>query len=273
MDGFNQHELARRLMDLTLVLDKFNTRKRTKTRLIANNAYIVLDPTSLSPLPSENSNQVHFWGLASPATSSDLPEIIERYRIKEIPRYFLMLTPTANTGEQLEWLQDNGILPYMDTTYHALFRVTDPSIYSDTSLNVRRLDPGEIAEHDDSIRRVFEGPFGGHAFRGTAGNENAFHFAAFNGPRLVAASLLFIHNGLGYLCDASTLAPYRNMGAQSAMIAARIRHAYELGCDMVCSETLGYLKTSSANLHRLGFSFIFERKAFLWENKPVESTA
>ena len=48
---------------------------------------------------------------------------------------------------------------------------------------------------------------------------------------------LFVEEGVGYLGFAATLAEHRGKGAQNALLAARIDHARELGCDVVVTET------------------------------------
>ncbi len=64
-------------------------------------------------------------------------------------------------------------------------------------------------------------------------------------------------DGAGYLGFAATLADHRRKGAQSALLAARIRRARELGCDVVLTET-GELRddlpgNSYRNILRAGF--------------------
>ena len=62
-------------------------------------------------------------------------------------------------------------------------------------------------------------------------------FLAFHGDSPVATGLLCVDGGLGYLGMAVTLPEYRGQGAQSALIAARMRRAAERGCRYVYSET------------------------------------
>ena len=52
-----------------------------------------------------------------------------------------------------------------------------------------------------------------------------------------AAAGVFIAEGVGYLGFAATLPEHRGKGGQNALLAARIRHAREAGCDVVVTET------------------------------------
>ena len=62
------------------------------------------------------------------------------------------------------------------------------------------------------------------------GKDGFAHFMAFDGARPVAIGALAVFEGLGYLTAATTAESDRNRGAQSALIAARIAKARELGC-------------------------------------------
>ena len=78
-----------------------------------------------------------------------------------------------------------------------------------------------------------------------------------DGDTPVAAAGLYAANGVGYLGLAATLAEHRGKGGQSALLAARIRRAAEIGCDVVTTET-GELREGSPsdsyrNLIRFGF--------------------
>jgi len=48
-------------------------------------------------------------------------------------------------------------------------------------------------------------------------------------PLMVAGASLVVHNNVGHLAGAATLASARGRGAQSALIAARVQTARELG--------------------------------------------
>ena len=80
---------------------------------------------------------------------------------------------------------------------------------------------------------------------------------AFDGDEPAAAAGLFVTEGAGYAGFAATLPAHRGKGAQGALLAARIRRAAELGCDIVLCETgerRGDRPDSSyRNLLRAGF--------------------
>ena len=67
--------------------------------------------------------------------------------------------------------------------------------------------------------------------------------------------------GGGYLGYAGTAPEHRGKGAQSALLAARIRRARELGCDAVFTETGEQLpdrpSASYRNILRAGFEELY----------------
>ena len=59
---------------------------------------------------------------------------------------------------------------------------------------------------------------------------------------------------------ALTVGPFRRRGAQSALIAQRIKKAVEVGCKIVVSETLSIAKRSLSNLQKAGFEVAYEKE-------------
>jgi GNAT superfamily N-acetyltransferase len=60
---------------------------------------------------------------------------------------------------------------------------------------------------------------------------------ALDGDEPAAAAGVFMAEGVGYLGFAATLPEHRGMGGQNALLAERIDHAREAGCDVVVTET------------------------------------
>jgi GNAT superfamily N-acetyltransferase len=60
---------------------------------------------------------------------------------------------------------------------------------------------------------------------------------ALDGDTPASAAALFVSEAVGYLGFAATLPTHRGKGAQTALLAARIRRAAELGCERVLTET------------------------------------
>ena len=105
------------------------------------------------------------------------------------------------------------------------------------------------------------------------GKDGFTHFMAFDGTRPVAIGALAVFEGLGYLTPPRPRKADRKRGAQSALIAARIAKARELGCTALAVETLTMLEHSLRNLERAGFRVAYEKEVYAWsaETPPAQS--
>lgn len=91
----------------------------------------------------------------------------------------------------------------------------------------------------------------------TAREGSACFLAEMDGEP-AAAGALSIHEGVALFAGASTLPEMRRRGLQSALLAARMRHAHELGCDlaMMVAEPGS---ESHRNAQRQGFHVAYTR--------------
>jgi hypothetical protein len=99
-------------------------------------------------------------------------------------------------------------------------------------------------------------------FRRCVGAPGFFHYVACDGGRPVASAALQVLDDVGHLCMAFTAEPDRRRGAQQALIARRIETATSLGCRMLVSETLSFLKSSLGNLRRAGFAPVYDKEVY-----------
>ena len=76
-----------------------------------------------------------------------------------------------------------------------------------------------------------------------------------------AAATLYLHDGVGYLADATTNPSFRRQGFQSALLRRRIRDAGASGADLVFSGASPF-STSHRNMERAGLRVQFVRS--LW---------
>ena len=113
------------------------------------------------------------------------------------------------------------------------------------------------------VGAVFGGPDLGAMLAALPGREGWQCFAAYDGEAPVACGALYVHEGVGWLGVAGTLPEHRGKGAQSAILAARIARARELGVDVLATET-GVRRddgpnTSYDNILRAGFTEAYLR--------------
>src|SRR5947209_929114 len=82
------------------------------------------------------------------------------------------------------------------------------------------------------------------------GRDGWHCLVAFDGSQPVAAGALHVHEQTGWVGIAATLPSHRGRGAQSSILAARIRRAAELGCTLVVTETGELVPDRPSNSYR-----------------------
>jgi GNAT superfamily N-acetyltransferase len=81
-----------------------------------------------------------------------------------------------------------------------------------------------------------------------------------------AFGALFVDGVAAYLGPAGTRDAYRRRGGQTALIAARLNRAAEVGCEHAFAETYKrILATSYNNLLRGGFTHTYSCPIYVWE--------
>lgn len=92
-------------------------------------------------------------------------------------------------------------------------------------------------------------------------------YLAWDGPRPVAASALFVRGKLGMLAMAATRPSHRGGGAHDALVARRIQVATALGCDALFVETgapvAGEPSPTLVNLQAAGFGTVAARRCLV----------
>jgi MOSC domain-containing protein YiiM/GNAT superfamily N-acetyltransferase len=86
--------------------------------------------------------------------------------------------------------------------------------------------------------------------------------------RPVATAALHVRHHTGWLRGAAVVPEARGQGIQRALIAARVRLARELGCDLVGSWA-EHASASAANLERLGLRAIGKRRQYAYRPARV----
>ena len=127
---------------------------------------------------------------------------------------------------------------------------------------------GELAEAFALIvRKSFGLPEGMDPVLARAPGRGWRCWVALDGDEPAGAAALYAAEGVGYLGLAGTLPEHRGKGAQSALLAARIRLAAEQGATRVTTETgvrePGRPDRSYRNILRAGFEEVAVRANWL----------
>lgn len=200
----------------------------------------------------------------------------------DLHRVMFQVSPLVR-GPWEEVLETRGFVP--DGAWVKFVRDVAPPPLVHTRLDVRAIRPEEADDYtrvywsamepmalvgEPGVRHLDEVPaFCLEWTRSQVGHPRWRTFGAFDGTELVAVSALFVDGTAGELMGAYTLPEHRGRGAQTAMMAARIRAAAVAGCQWVCTETrsseTGRPSPALNNIRRMGFLEMYERRNWLAE--------
>jgi GNAT superfamily N-acetyltransferase len=204
-------------------------------------------------------NHVRGLGRSSPATDEQLEEIANFYGEET---YFVAVAQDTRPSDLRAHLERRGFEP--DYPWTKFRRGVDPPAQVETDLRVEPIGPQHASEFGRIVAAGFELPaFTGRWLAAIFGRPGWTCFVAFAGNEPAATGALFVSRGVGWLSFAATLPEFRRRGAQSALLAARVRAAAELGCTMVVGETgaleEGRPSNSYRNIVRAGFEPVYDR--------------
>jgi GNAT superfamily N-acetyltransferase len=125
-------------------------------------------------------------------------------------------------------------------------------------VTVRQVEPSDVDTWAVTVSRGFGDERAGEPgypliSRATAGGEAVTCFATDVGGEAAGGGAMEIHGGLAGFMSTSVLPAYRNRGAQTALLRARLTAAFAAGCDVANVQTTPG-GASQRNVQRLGFA-------------------
>ncbi|MGH3170928.1 MAG: hypothetical protein ACRDN0_34285 [Trebonia sp.] len=211
-------------------------------------------------------------GFEEPVTGSLVERVIDLYRWQGMPSATLMIAPSALPPDwadicaRLGLREQSRIIKLVGdlrkTGSAAPTRLAD-------GLRVGTVPPGQVDEAAAVLFAGMEFPaFMSGLVAGLYGRPGWHLFGVFEGDAVIAAGNLFVHETVALLFGGATLPAARGRGAQTALIAARIAAARELGCDWVTADTWpeapGKHNPSLHNMLRAGMSVHYLRSSWTW---------
>jgi GNAT superfamily N-acetyltransferase len=179
-------------------------------------------------------NRIVGLGVERPAGEADVDAALAA--IAPGVTFYVAVDPGARPPELGGWLAARGLEPSWG--WMAFARGIEAVPAAGTTLELTEVDDADAAA---AFARVVRTSYGlpEPTERAIAGARDAGWqcWVALDGDVPVGAAALFVAERAGYLGFAATLAEHRGKGAQNALLAARIRRAAELGCEVVFTET------------------------------------
>ena len=211
--------------------------------------------------PSSPCTQTFGFGLFAPAAEADLATIEQFFAERASPVYH-EVSPLADAAH-IALLSGRGYRPveYSSVMYRALQE--DVSVNSVCSAVVSRVGPRDAGRWADTLAAGWSdvadvGPVVRDLAGIMAARPDGHLFLAEEDGRAIAAASMTISSGVALLAGASTIPAARGRGAQSALLASRLRYAAGQGCDLAMVVALPG-SGSQRNAERNGFRIAYTR--------------
>src|ERR1700737_2135302 len=170
-------------------------------------------------------NRVAGLGLDSPLSEHQLDDVVSEYAAAGVPRFIIQWSPAGQPARAIEWFSDRGFVLLSRIT--KLYRIIDgaaPIAEREASIWVEEIEPFQ----GDLFEQIVAPPLGvpeglGLGIRSTIGKPGWHFYLAYDGSRPIAGAALFSAKGRGWFGLGATLPTDRCRGAQSALLARRIR--------------------------------------------------
>jgi GNAT superfamily N-acetyltransferase len=199
-------------------------------------------------------NHAFGLGLDRPAGEDDLDRLAAAYGGRA---HHVALSPAARPGELGDLLGARGYAP--DYGWVKFRRGVEPLPAPPTDLRVVPAD----GRHAGAFGAIVAGAFGLPPFvaawlTALPGRPGWSCLVALDGATPAAAGALYVAGGVGWVAFGATLPAHRGRGGQTAILAARVARAAELGCTALAVETgargPGRVAASYRNILAAGFA-------------------
>ena len=215
-------------------------------------------------IPVSYFNRAIGLGVFEPATEASLDAIIERFKVAGAADYWLHLNPIAKPAQIADWLLARGFAPPPRRTWAKFLRGPEPYSARPSALSVRQAEPRDAAAVAQTACAAFGMPPAlAPWFAALVGRPRWRFVVAEADGKIAATGAAFIEGTTAWLGIGATHTEQRNRGAQSALLAARIALAADLGCTLLATETgesiAGEVNPSLNNIRRAGFVQVCSR--------------
>lgn len=215
-------------------------------------------------------NRVIGLGIQSPATESQIDDIISIYKDAGVSRFFIQASPHAMGVELFDLLEEKGF--QFHNNWARLYRPIFPMPLPKGNVGLR-IEPITAAKRDifaNIIVDCFEWPSALTPLVGAVvGRPGWRHYLVYTGKTPIACAAAYFNGDVASLAFAATLPEFRGYGSQLALISRRFEDAAANGCQWMTVETAENKPerrvASYRNMIRSGFDLAYLRPNYLLE--------
>ena len=219
-------------------------------------------------------NRVIGLGCEKPLDRQMLSEVRDFYRAKGRTRWFLEWSPDAQATEQNLLESVGGEIRDHQAKMFARLAETRPAGDSGL-LRVARVSQDTRASFRDLVAPLLGIPEAGQeGIVAPVGQAGWRYYLAWAESKAIAGAAMFTDGQGAWFGLSATLPEHRNIGAQSALLSARIRDARTLGCEWASAETHPTSvdhNPSLRNMARAGMRVLYHRPFYRFDEPVSES--
>lgn len=213
-------------------------------------------------------NRVIGLGLEEPATQAKLESLLAMYERGRPRRHAVQVGPAALPQQLPSWLKRRGF--HHLNNWVKLYARTDREVPapSESALRPERIDTSRASTFGEIVVVSFDWPAELASWvAATVGRPGWHHYLAYDGGEPVATGAFYIEGEDAWLDFAATLPAHRGKGAQTSLLAHRMREATERGARLLTIEAAedrpGRRSSSLHNALRLGFREAYRRPNYV----------
>jgi len=229
--------------------------------------------TAITVLDSAFFNRVVGLGSQGPVTRDDVAAISGYFRASGLGESMIQVPTEVMTPELAAWLGEAGYKQGRNWVklWHPIGEVHD----AETSLRIAQIGPEEADDFASIVVDAMEFPPAvGPLAAAVVGVYGWRHYLGYDRDTPVAATAMFIDGETAWFGFGATREAARGRGGQSAMFAARLRDARDLGCTLAVTETgeetpEDPVNPSYRNMLRAGFTLAYARPNWIRREAPA----
>ena len=209
-------------------------------------------------------------GLERELTEDQLSAIVSWYADAGIKRWLLEWSPEGRPGVAEQWFAQHGGRAMTPTL--KFWRRLNGSVplLDRSALTVVEIGMAQAVAFENIVAEALGVPRQmASVVRSTVGHEHWHFYLALDGTRPIAGAAMFAHGGGAWFGLGATVSSDRNRGAQTALLARRLRDAEALGCPWVSADTQPDTperpNPSYRNMRRAGMDILYPRAKYLFE--------
>jgi hypothetical protein len=205
-------------------------------------------------------------GVNGPTSRETVDKLVQCYREKGLRNFAIQVSPEAQPAETHDWLVSQGLA--VRDYWAKGYRPPDKTLTMKTDLRIELIDKSQAKVFGETVCAAFGMPLSLlPVISAPVGLPGWNHYVAWDGDTPAAAAALMIRDGTGWLGIGGTRSEYRGRGAQSALIAQRVRDGSKVGCTIFVAETWKERpdkpNPSLHNMLHTGFIIAYDRPNYM----------